>query len=99
MAETITPKELQEKLKKVLVIDVRESDEISYGTVPTAQHIPFGKLIRDERKGIVPKDKEIVCYCAGGFRGNMAADFLNSRGYKAKNLAGGFIAWTEAEMS
>jgi rhodanese-related sulfurtransferase len=91
-AETISPEELKRKLKDFIIIDVREPDE--QGGVEGAKRIPLGKLIRDLPKLDLPMDKEIVCYCAGGTRGQIAADFLISKGFKVKNLAGGFKAFT-----
>jgi rhodanese-related sulfurtransferase len=90
-AETITPEELKKKLKSFYVIDVRELDE--HGQIEGATRVPLGKLIRDLPKLNLPADKEIVCYCAGGTRGQIAADFLKSKGLKAKNLAGGYKAY------
>ncbi|MBI4017089.1 MAG: rhodanese-like domain-containing protein [Candidatus Aenigmarchaeota archaeon] len=91
-AETITPEELKKKVKDVFLIDVRESDES--GQIIGAIRVPLGKMIRDCQKLNLPTDKDIVCYCAAGFRGQMAADFLKSKGYKAKNLVGGYKAYS-----
>jgi len=92
MQETITPEELKKKLKEFYIIDVREADE--QGTIEGAAKVPLGKLIRDLPKLNLPKDKEIVCYCGSGFRSQIAADFLKSKGYKVKNLCGGYKAYT-----
>jgi len=91
-AETITPEELKKKLKEFCIIDVREPDE--QGQIEGATRVPLGRLIRDLPKLDLPKDKEIVCYCQGGTRGQMAADFLKSKGFKVKNLVGGYKAYS-----
>jgi len=90
-AETISPEELKKKLNESFVIDVREPDE--QGGIEGAKKIPLGRLIRDLPKLDLPKDKEIVCFCAGGTRGQIAADFLKAKGYKVKNLSGGYKAY------
>lgn len=89
-AETISPKELKENLDKFTVIDVREPDE--EGCIGSAKRIPLGKLIRDLGT-LSLGDKELVVYCRGGVRGQIAADFLKSKGYKVRNLEGGFKAY------
>ena len=89
-AETISPEELRAKLNEFTLIDVRESDE--EGCIGNAKRIPLGKFIRDLGT-LSLGEKEIVVYCKGGVRGQIAADFLQSKGYKVRNLAGGFKAY------
>ena len=43
------------------------------------------------------KDKKIVTFCNGGYRGNIAADELNKQGFNAINLEGGYNAWKESK--
>lgn len=88
----ITKEELKKRLKEVILIDVREAEEP--GQIEGAQRVPLGKLIRDLPKLALPVSKEIVCYCQGGTRGQIAADFLVKKGLKAKNLAGGYREYT-----
>lgn len=96
MEDTISVGELKAK-KSLHIIDVREPDEYEHGHIEGAVNIPLGKLIRDERLGIVPRDREIVVHCKSGVRGDMALQFLKSRGYtNIRNLEGGFEAWKSA---
>ena len=90
----ITSAELRKKLKSVKVIDVWEPEEYANGSIDGAEHKPLGAFIRDVGKGVytILRDKEIVCYCAAGVRGKIAADFLVSKEFKAKNLEGGYTA-------
>ena len=90
--ETVTPEELKKKVKDIFLIDVRELDES--GQIIGAIRVPLGKLMRDFSKLNLPTDKEIVCYCAAGMRGQVAADFLKTKGFKAKNLVGGYKAYS-----
>ena len=89
----ITVKELKENISKYYVIDVREEDEYKQGKIGNSINIPLGKLIRDEGIRIVPRDKEVVVHCRSGFRGEIARKFLEDRGYKVRNLAGGYMAY------
>lgn len=96
MTDSITPGELKAG-KERYIIDVRESDEYNLEHIEGAVNIPLGKLIRDERLGIVPRDREIVVHCKSGVRGEMALQFLKGKGYtNVKNLEGGFVAWKQA---
>ena len=89
-APTISKEELKAQLSTVLLIDVREPDE--QGVIGNAQKIPLGRLIRDHQS--LPKDKDIIIYCRSGVRGQIAADFLAARGFKVKNLTGGFAGYS-----
>ncbi len=90
MSDTISCQELKPNLSKYYIIDVREDDEYSVSHIQDAMNIPLGKLIRDEKLGIIEKDKEIVVHCQSGLRGEIARKFLKEHGYKVKNLEGGY---------
>lgn len=95
MADKITAKDLAVKKKDFVLIDVRESDEIETdGKIEGATNIPLGQLIRNAGQGALDnlKDKEIVTYCNGGYRGNIGADELNKKGFKATTIDGGYAA-------
>lgn len=93
MDENISVKELKENISKYYIIDVREEDEYKQGKIENAINIPLGKLIRDEGRMIIPREKEIVVHCRSGFRGEIARKFLQERGYKVRNLIGGYMAY------
>ena len=95
MNDTITPQELKKSLKKVKIIDIREPEECALGIIEGAELKPLGALMRDVGKGLysLPCDQEIVCYCAAGVRGKVATDFLRNKGFKVRNLEGGYYAW------
>jgi molybdopterin/thiamine biosynthesis adenylyltransferase/rhodanese-related sulfurtransferase len=83
----------------VVVIDVREQDEVDQGIVPGAMHIPRGYLeMRIE--GLVPKKgRPLLVYCAGGARSALAAKTLEELGYgDVQSVAGGFAAWKDAGL-
>jgi phage shock protein E len=104
MADKITAKELADKKGNFVLIDVREADEIaeedSGSTIEGAVNIPLGQLIRKARQGGLDDDlkgKTLCTYCNGGYRGNIAADELNKKGFTSLTIDGGYAAWKEEE--
>lgn len=91
----VTPDQVEKLLKegkKFNIIDVREHEEVAYGKIPGAQHIPLGEL--QDRVNEIKKDEEHVMVCRSGNRSGMATQFLNSMGFKAINMVGGMMNWT-----
>ena len=74
--------------EKQIILDVREELELIGGKFENSINIPLSQLRK--RFSELPKDKEILTYCAVGLRGYIASRFLISKGYKVKNIAGGF---------
>ena len=97
MAESITRDQLKQEQDQFVIIDVRESDEVSNGSIANSQNMPLGLAIRNVKKGQIEnlKDKKICVYCASGYRGNIAADELVKAGFSAVNLEGGYMAWIQ----
>lgn len=93
MSDNISCEEFKQNKSKYHIIDVRESDEYSAGHIEGAVNIPLGKLMRDEKNGIVPKDKEVVVHCKSGGRGSVACQFLKQKGYNVRNLEGGYDSY------
>lgn len=93
----IRPSEI-EKADEFIVIDVRESDELSEGNIENSIHLPLGSIIRNARQGKLDKykDKKIVTYCNSGYRGNIAAEELSKLGFNVFNLEGGFQGWMKS---
>ena len=104
MADKITARELAEKKRDFVLIDVREADEVAEdggATIEGAINIPLGQLIRKARQGGLEDDlkgKTICTYCNGGYRGNIGPDELNKKGFTAVTIDGGYAAWKEEEM-
>jgi rhodanese-related sulfurtransferase len=97
MANTVTPKELQNRNYQYVYVDVREADELEEGKIEAAVNIPLGQLIRKARHGDIDvlKKKKIITYCSSGYRGNIAADELNKIGFDAITIEGGYSAWKD----
>jgi len=98
MAEKIPVDDFKARINDMVIIDVRESDEIKGGKIDTATHMPLGLVIRNANKGEIDelKDKKICTYCRNGYRGNIAADELKKKGFDAVTLDGGFMAWKQS---
>jgi len=74
------------------LLDVREDWEIGVASVPGVVHIPMGQV--PDRINELDVDKEIVVLCRSGRRSLEVAKFLQQKGFKTVNLAGGILAWS-----
>ena len=80
---------------KVLLVDVRNDDEVMRGIIPNAIHIPLSMLPVSYEK--FENADKVVFYCHSGVRSALAADFAVSKGIEhVYNLTGGVIAWARA---
>ena len=59
-----------------------------------AINIPLGALIKKIRHGDMDevKDRKVITFCNGRYRGNIEADELNKQEFDAKNLEGRYNA-------
>lgn len=92
--DEITEKELKEKMAKggVVLLDVRENDEVANCKIPESIHIPLAEV--NARFKELDPQKEIVVYCAAGVRSARASKILDNAGFKnVKNLKGGIGRW------
>ena len=78
------------KNNKVVIIDVRENNELSSGVIKGSINIPFNEL-NERISSVVPnKDQPILVYCSTGSRSIFACQLLANQGYnKIYNLYGG----------
>jgi NADPH-dependent 2,4-dienoyl-CoA reductase/sulfur reductase-like enzyme/rhodanese-related sulfurtransferase len=74
--------------ENTIILDTRTEGEYRRGHMQGAVNIPVDEL-RD-RITELPRDKEIVAYCAVGQRAYYAQRILGQRGYRVRNLAGGY---------
>ncbi len=80
-----------------VVVDVRESEELSAGRLPGAKHVPRGYL-ESRIEGAVPdRDAHVVLYCASGNRSAYAARTLQEDlGYtNVESMTGGITLWKD----
>ena len=91
LVETVQWHEVDEyRARGVQFVDVRTPSEYGRGTLPGAVNIPVDQL--RERAGEL-EPGEVVVNCQVGQRGHVATLLLNSLGYHAKNLDGGYRTW------
>lgn len=76
----------------LLLVDVRNADEVARGVIQGAIHIPLAMVpIQYES---LTKVENIVFYCHSGVRSTHAAAFAINKGCKnVFNLSGGVLAW------
>ena len=80
----------------LVLIDVHEDREWNLGHASGAVHMSRGTL-ESKIDAVVPRDAEIVLYCASGNRSALAAESLALLGYgKVSSMEGGFRAWVDA---
>lgn len=92
--KTITTDELNKKLQNgedLLLVDVREDEEVEEGMIPGARHIKMGDIPESLDK--FEKDKEYIFICRSGNRSGNVAHYMQEQGYKVVNMEGGMMNW------
>lgn len=88
--------DMQRRGEKVVLLDVRDLQEVNLGKIPGTLHISRGNL-ETKVEAQIPRDAHVVIYCASGNRSAFAAERLAEMGYQdVASMAGGFRAWVEA---
>ena len=90
----VQPNWLEENLRRVQVVDVREPDEFNgpLGHVPGATLIPLGTL--SNRAAELDRSRPIVVACRSGARSAQATLMLGKAGFdRVANLSGGMLRW------
>ena len=79
--------------EQVVMLDVREPEELQDAAIPQALHIPLREI--PARFGELPRAKPIVVFCHAGARSRRVAQFLVAQGFaEVFNLDGGIDAWS-----
>jgi rhodanese-related sulfurtransferase len=90
----VQPHWLEEHLRDVQIVDVREPEEFNgpLGHVPNARLIPLGTLTKAAEQ--LSKDRPIVTVCRSGARSAQATVLLGKAGFeRVANLSGGMLRW------
>jgi rhodanese-related sulfurtransferase len=96
MVPTLSPKDLEERLKedRIVLLDVREQNEVDFCHLPGYVHIPL-RLVPLQASERLSKKDSIVVYCHHGVRSMFAVRALQNLGFEEVfNLAGGINAWS-----
>jgi len=91
----ITAEELRQRItagEDLVLIDVREDDEVALGMIPGALHIPMGEI--PYRTDDITNEAEVIFICRSGARSQRVCEYLQQQGFtKTINLNGGMIEW------
>ena len=88
---------VDEKKSTIVLLDVRDSNELEQGMIPGAINISRGQLEFKVQMILPDRNAKIIVYCGLDLRSPLATKTLNDLGYKnAFNMAGGLKAWREA---
>jgi rhodanese-related sulfurtransferase len=95
----VSPAEVRERIARgdrITLLDVRDQAEVNLGKLPGAMHISRGTL-EGKVEAAIPRDADVVIYCASGNRSAFAAETLQQMGYgKVASMSGGIRGWAES---
>ncbi len=78
----------------LVLLDVREAEEVALVRLPGSVHIPMGEI--PGRVHELDPDADIVVYCHHGMRSASVVGFLAQRDFASvANLSGGIDAWSQ----
>ena len=86
----LTPAQAADRTEAV-VLDVRESAELTDGRIAGSTHIPLGQL--SARAFELDRARPVITVCRSGGRSSQAAQFLAGQGYDVANIDGGMTQW------
>lgn len=79
---------------KMTLLDVRDLPEVNLAKIPGAIHISRGRL-EQNIEAAVPRNTNLVIYCANGNRSALAAVSLRDMGYEhVSSMSAGINGWT-----
>jgi len=89
--------QLLQKKEPVVLLDIRDKDEIALGYIKGATFLPQG-LLSEKVEGLLPdKNISVVVYCAGGIRSLAAAKLMREKDYThVFSMAKGINGWKAA---
>ncbi|KAK6905680.1 endoplasmic reticulum protein [Kwoniella mangroviensis CBS 8886] len=101
----------QQPTDDILIVDVREPDEVALGSIPSAVNLPLSRLKDALDKGFNPGDfqkefafskptydQNIIFFCRSGKRSANAAELAGEKGYgNVRNYVGSWLDWSKRE--
>jgi rhodanese-related sulfurtransferase len=98
---TVTPQVASDAVTQqhALIVDVRETNEVTAAHIPGAINIPLSQLKQRLTELDNYKNSEIITQCRTGGRSAEALKILTASGFtNVKNLEGGILAWEKAGL-
>lgn len=90
----ITPNELNQANKDILLIDVRTPEEYASGHIENAVNIDFFADNFQEQIEVLDRAQPVYVYCKKGGRSSNAAQKMKDMGFKnVYDLDGGILQW------
>ncbi len=88
---------LLQKKEPIVLLDIREKEEIALGYIQGTLFLPQGHLKQEVEMLLPDKDLPIVVYCAGGIRSLAAAKLMKEKGYThVYSMMKGINGWKDA---
>ena len=79
--------------QSVVLLDARTPEEYAVSHLPDARFVNYDTFSPEDLSEI-PKDVEVVVYCAVGYRSERVGEQLQEAGYQhVQNLYGGIFQW------
>lgn len=96
LTRTISWKEVSDAVNQgACIIDTRTTEEYALGSIDGSVHIPHTEL--RQRLDEIPRDKQLLVFCAIGLRGYLAERVLRQNGFTdIRNINGGYKTWKAA---
>ena len=84
-----------------VLIDTRSADNVRYGMIPGAIHIPETELMENAARYAreLPDGRTLIVYCQRGVRSIAVSEALADCGRECFSLAGGYLAWLRASTN
>ncbi|HRV69356.1 MAG TPA: rhodanese-like domain-containing protein [Marmoricola sp.] len=76
------------------IVDVREPDEYAGGHVPGALLMPVSHV--PARVAELDQARPVYVICRSGQRSLGISEYLRSRGFDARSVEGGTVAWSDS---
>ena len=86
-------KQIMEKEKNYIILDVRTQEEFDAGHIPGAVLIPDYEIQQRAEKELTDKNQLILVYCRSGRRSKLASQALADMGYTNVVEFGGINDW------
>jgi rhodanese-related sulfurtransferase len=80
-----------------LAVDVRSPREREEKFIAGSLNVPLNHL--QEKLSMLPTDRSLLLYCAGGYRSSIASSLLQKNGFdRVSEIAGGLAGWEAAKL-